>query len=181
MRRIIISPGHSRIEPGATAVIYDQTIRETDLNFVISNLIRNMLSLFNYQSVIVSRDIKLKDRHKQTEKDDVFISIHHNAVEEPEPCGFEVLYSSKTEHTDKNMALAKSVEVQVKDAFQNMRHRETKIRNGLFILKSSPCPAIMIECGFMSNPAELRRLVNPTHQIKMARAITQGIIYWEQR
>jgi len=44
------------------------------------------------------------------------------------------------------------------------------------VLRRSVCPAVLIELGFMSNPAEERRLYQPAHQRALAAAITNAIV-----
>jgi N-acetylmuramoyl-L-alanine amidase len=44
------------------------------------------------------------------------------------------------------------------------------------VLKNSPCAAALVECGFLSNPTEARRLADPAHRDRIARSIAQGIM-----
>ena len=46
------------------------------------------------------------------------------------------------------------------------------------ILKKSPCPAVIVECGFLSNPDECKALTSADYQDAMAAAIAEGIWYF---
>ena len=48
------------------------------------------------------------------------------------------------------------------------------------VIRDAPCPAILIECGFASNPTEARRLVRSDHRARIANGIAKGILrYYE--
>jgi N-acetylmuramoyl-L-alanine amidase len=47
------------------------------------------------------------------------------------------------------------------------------------ILRIASMPAVLVEGGFMSNPAEVKRIADPTYRRKLARAIADGIIAYK--
>ena len=47
---------------------------------------------------------------------------------------------------------------------------------GFLVLKSPDIPSLLIETGFLTNPSDAKRLSNPKHQEKVARAILDGIL-----
>lgn len=49
------------------------------------------------------------------------------------------------------------------------------------VLKEAPCPAILVECGFLSNPAEEARIIKSTERQKIAAALAQGIMTYINR
>jgi len=51
-------------------------------------------------------------------------------------------------------------------------------RAGFLVLKSPDIPSILVETGFLSNPAEERKLRDPKHQARIARAIRDGVLAW---
>ena len=57
----------------------------------------------------------------------------------------------------------------------NKLHKKQVEQAGFAVLKSPDVPSILIETGFISNPAEAKRLANKRHQRKMASAIADGI------
>jgi N-acetylmuramoyl-L-alanine amidase len=50
----------------------------------------------------------------------------------------------------------------------------SKSNNDYYILKKTPTPTVIVECGFLSNEEEAARLIDETYQEKVARAIFQG-------
>lgn len=54
-------------------------------------------------------------------------------------------------------------------------HKETIQQANFVVLKSPDIPSILIETAFISNPSEEKKLNNPKHQLKMAKAIMKGV------
>ena len=62
------------------------------------------------------------------------------------------------------------------------RSRKRRIEQaGFLVLKSPDIPSILIETGFLTNPADAKRLSNPKHQEKVAQAILNGIVGYFER
>ena len=61
------------------------------------------------------------------------------------------------------------------------RHKRRIERAGFMVLKSPDIPSILIETGFLTNPSDAKRLSNPKHQEKVARAILDGILRHVER
>ena len=61
-----------------------------------------------------------------------------------------------------------------------IKSRGTKANRSFHVLKKTKCPAVLIECGFLSNPEELKKLCNPKVQLLIAESISQGIRYYEE-
>lgn len=61
------------------------------------------------------------------------------------------------------------------------RHKRRIERAGFLVLKSPDIPSILIETGFLTNPSDAKRLSNPKHQEKVARAILDGILRYFDR
>ena len=57
----------------------------------------------------------------------------------------------------------------------NKLHKKTVEQAGFAVLKSPEIPSLLIETGYISNPAEARKLASPVHQRKLANAIFQGV------
>ena len=74
---------------------------------------------------------------------------------------------------DKNMVLAYQVQ---KAIIKNLPAEDRGVRRARFaVLKSPEMPAVLIEGGFMTDPGELKRILDPTHRKKLARAIVAGL------
>jgi len=183
MRRIIIDSGHGGIDNGASAEIFGRRVYEKDLNYVMATLVTNMLSGIPINDIWlnpehISNPTPLKHRLDFVNKEDVFISIHHNSYRTSQPNGFEIFHGSIGNHAEQSKILAQYVHSQIKNAFPERKSRGVKVNNRLFLIKNSPCVTILIECGFMSNYHELTRMILPHNLIKMAESIAQGVMYW---
>ena len=78
------------------------------------------------------------------------------------------------------MALAESIRAAVVNWVQPHNKRELKkATDGIYLLYHTQTPAVLVECGFLSNPEERDKLKLPAYQQQMAFAIMAG--YWNAR
>ena len=104
---------------------------------------------------------------------DLFISIHMNKFSEPKYSGAQVFYS---ENGEESKVLGELIQKSLRENLDPENSREAK-RNesGIYILKNAKVPAALVECGFLSNPAELEKLKTEEYQQSLAEAIYKGI------
>lgn len=186
---IIIDPGHGGVDGGACA----NGLIEKDINLAISLNLRDLLSTQGFR-VIMTReeDCSLHDegitsisRQKRSDlhhrlalteahPDAVFISIHQNKFEQPSSHGAQIFYTTNFPEAE---LLAKSIQDHFISELQPENHRQIKpADNNLFLLYEAKVPAIMAECGFLSNPEEASKLATEDYQKKIAFVIYQGIL-----
>ena len=104
----------------------------------------------------------------------VLISIHQNYFHQSQYSGAQVFYSSN--HTE-NKELADWLQNDIIAMLQPLNTRKTKsIGSDVYLLHHCNNPAVMIECGFMSNPKELSLLKNESYQTKLAFTIALSLI-----
>ena len=73
--------------------------------------------------------------------------------------------------------LAECIRCEVVSRIQPENHRENKsAESGIYLLKNVHVPAVIVECGFLSNPEEAALLAEPSYQDKMAEAVAAGIV-----
>ncbi|MBU3804968.1 MAG: N-acetylmuramoyl-L-alanine amidase, partial [Candidatus Cellulosilyticum pullistercoris] len=165
---------------------------EKDLNLKISLLLRNYLEQAG-AIVIMTRtsddDVdgmdgvkhKSKDmvqRKKLSEGGDILVSIHQNSFTQPSVHGAQTFYNSKSEE---GKALAKSIQKSIKEVADLDNRREAKSNTNYYVLKATDIPAVIIECGFLTNPEEEKKLNSESYQNQMALGIYLGILrYYEQ-
>jgi N-acetylmuramoyl-L-alanine amidase len=105
----------------------------------------------------------------------LFFSIHQNRFTDPQYHGAQMF------HTTMNPENARLAQI-LQDSFaelQSGNDREIKqIDNDLYLFKAAAQPAVLIECGFLSNPDEAARLNCPDYQRRVAFAIYQGIMQY---
>ncbi|NLM19700.1 MAG: hypothetical protein GX217_06725 [Clostridiaceae bacterium] len=186
---VYLDPGHGGKDSGA----YYNGIREETLNLKISNLAKVGLEKLNYR-VIVSRtsdeykDIYDRAADANRKNPDIFVSVHNNATTNPYSNGIMTFYYkyykefqpviNKEMHNDpvrveESRKLAEELQrVLIKDtgAFDQGVQRNTFV-----VLRETKMPAVLLELGFMSNPAELQKLTTSVYQNILANAVVKGI------
>ncbi|MBR2431439.1 MAG: N-acetylmuramoyl-L-alanine amidase [Clostridia bacterium] len=179
---VVIDAGHGGEDGGASSV---SGALEKDLNLDIAFLLADMLRA-NGINVVMTRteDILLydptSDYHgrkkvldlaarlkiaKET-PNSVFVSIHMNSFPQTQYSGLQVYYSKN----DKNSkTVADLIQSNVKAYLQPSNTRKTKgATSAIFLLDRLETPAVLIECGFLSNYEEARRLSNAEYRKKLA-------------
>lgn len=186
---IIVDPGHGGFDPGKPGIT---GLDEKDLNLKISLLLRNYLE--NAGAIVIMTrttddDVdgmdgvkhKSKDmvqRKKLSEGGDILVSIHQNSFTQSSVHGAQTFYNDKSEE---GKALAKSIQTSVKEVADLDNRREAKSNTNYYVLKATNLPAVIIECGFLTNPEEEKKLNSASYQNQMALGIYLGILrYFEQ-
>ncbi len=169
---IVLDPGHGGRDPGATA----NGINEKDLNLKISARLYILLKNLGFKVKMTRSDdryLSLGDKVKiaNDESADVFISIHCNAASSYKANGIESLYYPGS---DKGKILAKEIQHNMIDKL-NRTNRGVKTKPDLFVLKYTSMPAVLIECGFITNPEERKLLTTDRYRNDIAAAITDGV------
>ena len=184
---IIIDAGHGGFDGGAVAK--DGTL-EKDLNLQIAKKLNFILNGIGYKTVMVrEEDVStndptdgekakvsdIKNRLKFMEKypNAVFVSIHMNKFSTTQPHGAQVFYSE----VDGSYELADAIQSQVSENLQTDNKRVVKkTTNNIYLLKHATVPSVIVECGFMSNPSDLKSLKDSEYQLKLATSLSYGII-----
>ena len=184
---ILIDPGHGGMDGGTISV--DGTV-EKDINLAVSLPLADMLRLFGY-NITMSRDgdydlcdsgntvrekkiSDMNNRLKLYNQSYLVISVHQNYFTESQYWGAQIFYSL---NNTESLELAKSVRQSIVDMTQPTNKRELKkATSDIYLLHSTTVPAIIVECGFMSNSDELAKLKCPEYQEKMAFAIACGVL-----
>ena len=187
-KKIIIDAGHGGFDGGASV----GDILEKDINLVIAKNLKCLISMFGYDIIMVResdcaintegnsiRTKKISDMKNRLQimknyPEAEFISIHLNKYSTSEPCGLQVFYSPNNE---KSLILSNNIQETVRMVLQKENHRKVKkATKDTYLLYNAPIPAVIIECGFLSNPQELENLTNNEYQQKLAFACFCGII-----
>ena len=179
-KTIIIDAGHGGEDGGAIGV---NGILEKELNLKTAQQIYTLLKFSGYE-VIMTRayDKMLYDIHSdyqgkkkvldlaarlniiESTSPDLFLSIHMNSFPEHQYKGLTVYYSK---NNALSITIASAIQKTVKDSFQTDNNREIKeAGNNIYLLDRATCPAILIECGFLSNPEECELLCD--HRYRQA-------------
>ncbi len=186
---IIIDAGHGGFDGGAVAS--DGTV-EKDINLIIATKLKNMLVLSGYdvmmtresdsstdtsESNVISDKKKsdMKNRLKliNSNENGIFVSIHLNKFTTSLANGAQVFYSPN--HLG-SKALGTTIQAVIKSKLQTENERCAKqSTKDTYLLYNAQIPAVIVECGFLSNAAELRLLKTEDYQGKVAFTIFCGI------
>lgn len=175
-KTIIIDPGHGGHDRGASR----SGIYEADLNLQVAMRLEKSLKRNGYRVVLTRRSNTYLSLSKRAAianryRSALFISIHFNATNGNHNGvhGSEVYYASKNGRT-----LAKLVQPQLAK-YCKTRNRGTRLAR-YSVLMNTNCPAILVECGYLSNSAELKRSRKAAFQESTASAITKGILLYDK-
>ena len=187
--QIILDAGHGGFDGGAVAT--DGTV-EKDINLKICLSLYNMLRESGYNVVLTRENdtstddaeayktstrkkSDLKNRLELMKKypDAVFVSIHLNKFTTSAARGSQVFYS---DNVDGSKALADCVQSAIINMLQPENRRvNKKATSSTYLIYNATVPAVLVECGFLSNNAELKLLKSKDYQSKMAFCIFCGI------
>ena len=104
----------------------------------------------------------------------VFVSIHMNKFPISKYCGLQVFYST---NNDASLKLAELIQEYTVAKLQPENKRQVKpSTSSIYVLDRLECPAVLVECGFMSNDEELKKLTEDAYQEKLAFIICESII-----
>lgn len=147
--RVVIDPGHGGRDRGA---IWGG-VHESSLNLKVARRVESLLKSKGYTVIMLRRSdhyVSLGRRAAMANKygNSIFVSIHFNATRHTSVRGVETYYVGK-----RGSYLAKSIQG---DLVKNLRTKNRGIRYRRFsVLRETQNPAVLVECGFISNPYEL--------------------------
>ncbi len=197
--RVVIDPGHGGTDPGAVAITGN--VLEKDVVFDISDRVCRKLQLNGVYAKLSRRSdqgltLAARSARARREAADLFVSIHANAALSAAARGIEsfVLPAPGCPSTEGNgegsradpgnefdqasMLLAYHIH---RKLIGRIDSPDRGIKRARFVvLRDAPCPAVLVECGFLSNAREARELANPTHRQRLADAIADGILEYRQ-
>ncbi len=189
-RVILLDAGHGGIDPGALSD--NKEVKEKDINLQITLKLRELLEssgclvlLTREDDTSLYEDIpgktirqkyneNLRNRKKMIQESgvDAFISIHLNKFEQSKYYGAQTFYPKGKEDSK---LLSKFIQDELKRVVDDTNRREVKPSNDIYLLKENNIPSVLIECGFLSNPKEVKLLNDEKYQEKVAWAIYVGI------
>lgn len=103
----------------------------------------------------------------------IFISIHQNYFSSSQYRGLQVWYSG---NDNRSMELAQYIQSGVKNTLQPNNNRQIKLAgSNIYLLEHIKNPAVLIECGFLSNPEEAKRLSDPTYRQNLSEVIYRSV------
>lgn len=185
---IVIDAGHGGADPGKVGI---NGVEEKKLNLEIAMRLKRMLEAENIEVVMTrmnddglysagASNKKVEDMRKRcdiiTEAMPAFtVSIHQNSYPEEYVKGAQVFYYGDSKEGED---LAKLLQTSLVERLDPENHRVAKANESYYLLKRTPTPTVIVECGFLSNSREAELLSTPEYQERAAWAIHMGIMQY---
>lgn len=184
---VVIDPGHGGRDGGAVA---DDGTLEKDLNLAVALKLKAILESAGVPVVMTREtDIELASPdspHKKADdlkarlalaqglKNAVFVSIHMNNFPVKKYRGLQVYYS---ENNHQSPVLAQTVQNGAQLTLQNTQDRKIKpAGDSIYLMAHLEIPAILVECGFLSNDEEKDLLKTEDYQKKLALSLSASLL-----
>lgn len=189
-KTVIVDAGHGGDDGGAIGI--DGTV-EKDINLDIALKLEKVLKFYGFNVIMTrTQDVmtcddgldslrkrKISDIHNRFElmrknPDAIFISVHQNKFEDSSQHGTQVFYSGNDERSKE---LAEAIQTSVTLTLQRKNDRVVKKSgSGIYLLYHAKIPAVLVECGFISNSDEVKKLKDESYRMKLAILIADGLL-----
>ncbi len=190
---LIIDAGHGGEDGGAVSL---SGVSESTINLAIARRMDLLLGLYGVPvHMLRNEDIslhssdantirqkKVSDLHNRVEainsiEQAILISIHQNSFPEPKYSGAQVFFAP----TEGSQLFAEYTQEVLRVCLDKGNSRvASKIPDSVYLMNHISCPAILVECGFLSNPAEDQLLQTPEYQLMLASCIVGSYLQYQQ-
>ncbi len=183
---IVLDAGHGAFDPGKIGV---NGAKEKEINLSIAKKLQTYLRAAGFtvhmtresdealyeegESNKKSADMRSRIRTIEEKKPEFAVSIHQNSFTQESSFGAQVFYYQNSEQ---GKILGECLQTTIKTVIADENHRKATANESYYLLRKSPCPMVIVECGFLSNQREAELLVTEEYQDKMAWAICFGIV-----
>ena len=167
---VVIDAGHGGHDRGG---IPGQRIAEKDMTLDVALRLRNVLSANGYHVVMTrSSDVFVplggRVAIANSYRNAVFVCIHFNATGRSGASGIETYFYSRD-----SLPLASAIHYYVTGGAPSA-NRGVR-RRGYYVLRKTTVPAVLVECGFLTNPTEGAYAQSASYRQKLADEIAAGI------
>ncbi len=189
MVTVIVDPGHGGVDGGASTA---DGVLERDLNLEVAQRVRDLLCLTGQRAVLTRtteedlhtegdtiRERKVSDTRNRVAlvngtENGLLLSIHQNSLpSSPATRGAFVFWNRVAGAED----LAKALQDALNGSVNQGNEKEARqIPDSVYLMNHVTAPGVLVECGFLSNPAEAAALQDPAYQTRLAVAITAGVL-----
>lgn len=187
--QVVLDAGHGGMDGGCISV--DGTA-EKGINLDIALTERELLNIMGFDVKMTREDDRsiydegIEGLSKQKQSDmknrlamfdsskNIAISIHQNQFTDSRFSGAQMFYSRRNSEGER---LAGAMQKQFVSLLQPDNERETKpVDDELYLLDKTDTPAVMIECGFLSNPEEAAKLETEEYRREVSFTIMTGVL-----
>lgn len=172
---VAIDAGHGGRDPGATV----GDVYEKDINLSIAEKLQAIVNAEENLSVKMTRTldifIALEDRIRIAEEAGatIYVSVHVNSYVTEEATGVETIVSDARPQDDDAWILAELIQDALTDA-TGARDRGARSQDSY--MHRTEMPAVSVEVGYLTNPEEREKLLDPAYQDQIAQGILEGIL-----
>ena len=171
----VIDAGHGGEDGGASSCT---GVLESQLNLQIARRLDDLLHFLGYQTVMIRRsdisvytegktiaekkisDLKERVRIVNETEGAFLISIHQNIFADSRYSGAQVFYNEEGDAEN----VARQLQQNMVTSLNPGSNRQCKPADGIYLMQHSKRPGILVECGFLSNPEEERKLREGEYQ-----------------
>jgi N-acetylmuramoyl-L-alanine amidase len=189
---VVIDAGHGGEDGGA---VTSSGVPESGINLAIALRLDSLLGFYGVQTkVLRTTDISLHDSTAKTLREKkvsdlhnrvatieatenaTLISIHQNKFQSARYHGAQVFYTNE----ELSLPFAALTQNILKEALDPANTRvPAQIPDNVYLMNHITCRAILVECGFLSNPEEARKLQTPAYQEKIAVALAGSFLQFQ--
>ncbi|MDR3278483.1 MAG: N-acetylmuramoyl-L-alanine amidase [Oscillospiraceae bacterium] len=186
---LVIDAGHGGEDGGAVS---PGGARESVINLDVARRLYQLMGFFGMDAVMTRaaeriqysesastvRARKAEDQKNRLSllraaENAVLVSIHQNKYTSAGPFGAQVLFAP----TGGSEEFAKEMQALLVSSLNPGNHRAAaKIQDSIYLMNNVKCPAVLIECGFLSNPTEEALLQTDAYRLKIAAVIAAGFL-----
>ncbi len=187
---VVLDAGHGGNDPGKIGV--DDSL-EKDLNLIIAKKVQKLLEQQDVK-VVMTRETDAGLYEEQTSnkkvqdmknrcalinetQPDCVVSIHQNSYHEEYVTGAQVFYYGTSKEGER---LAEILQEKLITHADPENHRQAKANESYYLLKKTEAPIVIVECGFLSNWEEAKKLQEDSYQNQIAWAVSMGILSYLQ-
>jgi len=190
---VVIDAGHGGEDGGAVSI---SGAIESQLNLSIAQRLDLIFGLFGVNSILLRnsdislhssdaetiREKKVSDLHNRVKMiesfdDPVVISIHQNTFTDSKYHGAQVFYANG----ELSLPFAQITQDVLRKYLDPKNTRKpTAVPTTVYLMNHITCKAILVECGFLSNPEEDIRLQSSQYQTKLAASLAGAYIQYKQ-
>lgn len=171
--KVVIDPGHGGKDHGAEGASGQV---EKDFTLQLARKVKELSEQDSRMQVYLTRSddtfLSSKERERPQFANqlgaDLFISIHGNSYTDPTVSGTETYY-----YRSESLPLAQRIQEHVTEA-TGFLDRGVK-KEDFFVVKDTQMPAVLLEVGYLTNPAEEQKLLEEDFQYRIASSIIEGI------
>src|SRR5207237_1699144 len=167
---VLIHAGHGGYDRG---VIPGQRVPEKTMTLDVAQRLKAVLTAYGYR-VVMTRDsdvfVPLGTRVAiaNSYRDAIFVCIHFNAARRGSANGIETYF-----YSSQSLPLASAIHYYVAGGAPSP-NRGVR-RRGYYVLRKTTIPAVLVECGFLTNPNEGQYALSPSYRQKLAEEIAAGV------